>query len=129
MIFPTNEELGGVYESPEMHLVGELNTNVKGDLRSMTLVPGETYQGNRCLGILGEAWGLFVEKNNIYGEPDDDDLGAQGQFADMHRKWKRIRKHLWEGQEWPADGESFEQVMMEFIGHVLLTIDFMREKK
>lgn len=137
--FPDNETLGGIYPTPYTLPLGvqlpgrpELtirDSGVKGDLRSMTLAPGTTYQSNRCLGILGEAWNKFVEKNTIYGEPTDEDLGAKGQYADMHRKWKRIRRHLWDSEPWPADGESFEQVLMEFIGHLLLTIDFIREQK
>lgn len=122
MEFPDNREIEASLP-PRL----PMPTGTKGDLRSLTLVPGETYQGNRCLGILGEAWSKFVEKNNIYGEPDVDDLGAQGQYADMHRKWKRIRKSLWEGQPWPEGGETLEEVLMEFIGHILLTIDFTRE--
>ena len=87
-----------------------------------------TEQGNRCLKIAEEALALFIKKNNGYGEPDEDDLGARGQYADMHRKWKRIKKHLWDGEPWEGE-ESFEEVLMDFIGHLLLTIDFERREK
>lgn len=90
----------------------------------MTLPPPQTFQAERCMHIAFDALSMFVHKNAAYGEPEAGDLGARGQYADMHRKWKRLRKHLWEGMPWPEEGESFDQVMMEFIGHILLTIDF-----
>jgi hypothetical protein len=88
-----------------------------------------TMQGERVLAIAGMALELFVKKNNIYGEVKGDDLGSKGQFADMHRKWKRIRAFLWDGEPWPADGESFEEVVFDMIGHMLLTIDFVRDDR
>lgn len=87
----------------------------------------DTMQGERVLALGAQALELFVRKNNIYGEAKGDDLGSKGQFADMHRKWKRIRAFLWDGEPWPEDGESFEEVMFDMIGHMLLTIDFVRE--
>lgn len=86
----------------------------------------QTQQGQRCLSIASDVLSLFASKNNGYGEPDGDDLGSKGQFADMHRKWKRIRRHLWDGQPWPETGETFEEVLSDFVGHILLTIDFKR---
>lgn len=85
-----------------------------------------TQQGVRCMEIARAALTRFVHKNSAYGEPADDDLGARGQFSDMQRKWKRIRSHLWDGEPWPEEGESFEEVCEDFIGHLLLTIDFNR---
>lgn len=108
------------------HYVNVIPSAVSDNRLRFSISSPYTQQGYRCLEIALEALELFVTKNNGYGEPDEDDLGARGQYADMHRKWKRIRKHLWDGQPWEGS-ESFEEVLMDFIGHILLTIDFDRQ--
>ena len=86
-------------------------------------------QAERVCLIIADALELFVAKNKGYGEPTGEDLGSRGQYADMHRKWKRLKATLWEGEPWPETGESLEEVLMDFIGHLGLTIDFLREGK
>lgn len=78
--------------------------------------------------VLPDVMKLFAEKSNRYGEPDGDDLGIAGTYADMHRKWKRLRKHMWEGESWPEGGEPFEEVLMDMVGHCLKTIEWNRAK-
>lgn len=83
----------------------------------------QTQQAERCIEIMVAAMSLFISKNAGYGEPDGDDLGSAGQWADMHRKIKLIKRHLWDKEPW-THHEPFEQVCEELIGHLLLTIDF-----
>lgn len=125
---PSNEEIQSIY-------TGKLTSGVPGE-SWLSYEPEEefvliqpkarTEQGVRVQKIMAEAMDLFVNKNAGYGEPQEDDLGAKGQYADMHRKWKRIRPHLWENEPWDESGESFEEVLMDLIGHIALTIDFCR---
>lgn len=107
-------------------LEGKPATNPPGNW--LDLPPSSTAQGQRCLEIAKEALTLFVEKNNSYGEPDSDDLGSRGQYADMHRKWKLLRRHLWDGEPWRGN-EPFEEVVFDFVGHLLLTVDFKRREQ
>jgi hypothetical protein len=87
-----------------------------------------TSQGERVARWLLEAIQLFVQKNSEYGEPTGDDLGAAGQYADMHRKWKKLKRVLWDNQPDAVVGENIEQVLMDFVGHLGLTADFLHKE-
>lgn len=124
---PTNEELaaipiGRITIGPEQTRFYEMAME-ENDWFHLRVVRPKTLQAERCMDYAIAALNSFVEKNAGYGEPDTDDLGSRGQFADMHRKWKLLRKHLWEGQPW-THHEPFDLVCMELIGHLLLTMDF-----
>lgn len=80
--------------------------------------------GARVTGIAEEALSLFLEKNQGYGDTAYN-LGAKGQYADMNRKMGKLKHTLWDGN--PVVGESVEEMLMDLFGHVLLTIDFLRE--
>ena len=83
-------------------------------------------QAERVLAIAGETLTLFVEKNVGYG-PTSEHLGAKGQYADMWRKMGKLKHTLWDGN--PTVGEDIEQMLMDLVGHALLTIDFLREER
>lgn len=139
-LFPTNQEIAAIPESIFDAPVGTISVGGEGlkffsdstpvrQSYQITLPFPQTEQGMRCLALAAQALELFVAKNAAYGDPDDDDLGARGQYADMHRKWKRIKRHLWDNEPWPQTGETFEEVLFDFIGHILLTADFKRQGK
>lgn len=88
--------------------------------------PGLSAQATRVLDIAEDALNLFVEKNRDYGETGDH-LGSRGQYADMHRKMGKLKRHLWDGH--PLTSESAEEICMDLIGHCLLTIDFLRAQR
>lgn len=69
--------------------------------------------------ILPECIALYLRKNKDYGESDDD-LGIRGDFADMHRKWKKLRRSMWDGQA--LKDESTREVLIDMIGHCLRAI-------
>lgn len=69
--------------------------------------------------LLPEWWALFKEKNNEYGTHDDD-LGMKGQYADMHRKMKKLRNNLWNGEI--LTHEQPREVILDLIGHLFLTL-------
>jgi len=70
---------------------------------------------------------LFVQKSNGYGEVEADDLGIKGQYADMHRKHKVLRRAMWDGVAPPPGAESLEERLSDMIGHCLKSIQFLRE--
>lgn len=76
--------------------------------------------------LVGEWLEQFIIKSNDYGETSDD-LGAAGQFADMNRKWGKLRRALWEGQE--LVGEQPREILMDMIGHCFLTIHYLDAAK
>lgn len=69
--------------------------------------------------LIPEWWTLFKSKNNEYGSHDDD-LGVKGQFADIHRKMKKLRNALWDGK--PLTHEQPREVILDLIGHLFLTL-------
>lgn len=92
------------------------------------LAPGT--QADRVEAIILSARDLFLEKNKGYGDTAHF-LGAKGQFADMNRKFWKLYQMLWTESlpmypEPPS--EDIEQILMDFIGHAALTIDFLREE-
>lgn len=89
-------------------------------------LPPPHAQAERVCNIFDEAQLLYKTKAQGYGESDGDDLGVKGQYADMHRKWKRLKAHMWEGKPWADGEESFEEVLMDFMGHIAMTIEFSR---
>lgn len=69
---------------------------------------------------------LFLYKNKGYGDGADS-LGARGQFADINRKYWKLRRALWEGED--LTGESLIEVCHDLVGHLWLTIDFLNQQE
>lgn len=68
----------------------------------------------------------FLTKQQDYGDWAGE-LGARGQFADMYRKWPKIRKAMWDGE--PLVGEQLDEVLMDLIGHCFLSLMFVKREK
>lgn len=81
-------------------------------------------QAERVLDEAREALLVFLEKNKGYGSTAYV-LGARGQYADMNRKFGKLKHTLWDGNE--AVGEGVIEMLQDLAGHVLLTIDFIKE--
>lgn len=81
-------------------------------------------------GIAEETIKLFAEKSSDYGESDGVPaalfLGAKGQFADINRKFWKLKRSLWDGQL--LVGEQPEEILMDLVGHCWLTIAVLRKE-
>jgi len=64
----------------------------------------------------------FIRKNVDYGDAAVH-LGSKGQFADMNRKYWKLKAALWDGKK--LTGEPIEEVLQDMIGHCLLTLHFL----
>lgn len=128
--FPgSNEDIEQVaYEQLSFYPAEELQFHDPNRMVIGVELPRTEHAINIMVHVLPQVLDLFIKKSNRYGEPSDDDLGAAGQYADMHRKWKVIRNVLWEGQELEG-GEPVEEVLADMIGHCLKTLEFLREQK
>jgi hypothetical protein len=82
--------------------------------------------GERCIGIAQEALNRFLEKNKDY-QDDHRELGTRGEFPDINRKFKKLRRATWEGQ--PLTGETLEELCFDLIGHMMLVIDCARQEQ
>lgn len=112
------------------HKVAKLVSGLPPNMIISVPQPKTEHALNIFVHVLPKALDLFVKKSDRYGEPEPDDLGVAGQFADMHRKWKVLRKVMWKGESLPDDsGEPIEEVLYDMIGHCLKTLEFLRNQK
>jgi hypothetical protein len=74
--------------------------------------------------IMPETMALWSKKNADY-EGQLMFLGKRGQFSDINRKFWKLKKALWDGQD--LGFESAEEVCMDMIGHLLMTIHMLRQ--
>jgi hypothetical protein len=73
-------------------------------------------------GLVPEWRDQFLEKNAGYGE-DHDPLGPAGEFVEIYRKAKKLRRALWDKH--PIGDETTREVTMDLIGHCFLLIDLL----
>lgn len=83
---------------------------------------GDEIQASR----LGEWAALFVKKQIDYGDGADD-LGLEGQYAELHRKITKLRRAMWEGHE--LVGEPLREVLMDLIGHCFLSMMYIDQPR
>lgn len=83
--------------------------------------------------ILLEEWlQLFRRKNSEYQtgslETDSElDTGLIGQYSDMYRKMKKLRRPLLFGDFGALSTEQADEIIMDMIGHMFLTLDMLRQ--
>lgn len=65
---------------------------------------------------------LFLQRNADYGD-NADYLGAAGQFADIWRKIRKLKKGMWDGE--PLTGEQIDEILLDLIGHCFLSLDML----
>lgn len=71
--------------------------------------------------IIPECIEHFKEKTQDYkGGPAFLLLGKRGQFGDINRKFWKLYQSMWMGVD--LEGESEEEILKDFFGHVLLTL-------
>lgn len=75
-------------------------------------------------GLLQDWVALFVKKQADYGDSADD-LGAPGQYAELHRKMGKLKRALWDGKV--LEGEQPDEVLFDLIGHCFLAIRHLRK--
>jgi hypothetical protein len=81
------------------------------------------------LEILPKTIELYLKKSRDYGgnvmeTPPGGDLGVKACFPDMWRKMGKLRLAIWDGQE--LHGEQPEEILMDLVGHILITLDKLR---
>lgn len=76
---------------------------------------------------LPEAMDHFLMRNAEYGDDDDFNLGVRGQYVDISRKVQKLKRRWWGGESEPDEGagESTRVIVMELIGHLLMSLDYM----
>ena len=64
----------------------------------------------------------FLGKQVDYGDRAND-LGLDGQYAELHRKFIKLRRAMWEGHE--LTQESLKEVLLDLIGHGFLSLMYV----
>lgn len=67
----------------------------------------------------------FLDKGRDYGDTFTT-LGVKGQFADIHRKYGKLRRALWDDAV--LEGEQPEEILQDFIGHCYLTLYLLNQQ-
>lgn len=80
---------------------------------------------DRWLEVADEALAMFISKSRDYGKTGDS-LGAKGQFADMWRKFGKLRHQVWDNPDQEISFEGTEEILKDIIGHTILFIDYLR---
>jgi hypothetical protein len=91
-----------------------------------------TPTARRVLDIAIDNLTNFFFRQTEYGEPSehpDDDLGLAGQFSDINRKVKKLRRYMWDSMPVPEGAEGVEEICGDLIGHLWMTIDLIRQSK
>lgn len=96
-------------------------------IRQLAITRPSTLSGERALSVAVDALEHFVKRNKGYGESASD-LGVKGQYADINRKVIKLRRRLWEDVPVSLGDEPTEEVCFDLIGHLLLTVDMLRQQ-
>lgn len=69
---------------------------------------------------------LYMDKSRDYGGNVMAmlKLGPKASFVDLWRKVGKLKRALWDGE--PMRGEQTDEILMDCIGHILITLDELR---
>jgi hypothetical protein len=73
-----------------------------------------------------EVMALWLKKNHDYAGQQMF-LGLKAQFCDINRKFWKLKSALWDDQA--LGFESAEEVCMDMIGHLMMTIYFLKHEQ
>ena len=79
-------------------------------------------EGNRVEAILAELKQAMVAGHDHYGEMHRE-LGAKGQYADLHRKLGVLKRVIWEGHD--TTREPLREIAMDMMAHLVMLIDVL----
>jgi hypothetical protein len=69
---------------------------------------------------------LLVEQLRVKSQDYGDvfkELGVKGQYSDMHRKMRKLKKALWDDEV--LVGEQSEEILADLFGNVLIALWLM----
>jgi hypothetical protein len=116
--FLQQAQVGGFQASELGHVLLNLDLGHPPHTQTISDVFGHDYPG-----LLQEWVTLFIGKQKDYGDSADD-LGAPGQYSELHRKMGKLKKALWDGEA--LAGEQPDEVLFDLIGHCFLAIRHLR---
>lgn len=93
----------------------------------MRMSAPHTEQGERIASdLMPQWWEHFNAKNKDYGDAPHE-LGAKGEYAELYKKMRKLKRGLWDGEE--LAGEQVDEVLLDMIAHCFLALDMLSEGK
>lgn len=80
---------------------------------------------NEMIEMIPELRQKFLAASADYGDAFKE-LGLAGQYSDMHRKMKKLKRAMWDGV--PLTRESAEEVLGDLFGHILISLYLLRHE-
>jgi hypothetical protein len=80
---------------------------------------------SRFQSIQDEWWEGFAAAFTEYGPGAADETGLAGQWADLHRKVRKLKRAMWEGDEDYLEREGMREILMDLAGHVFLALELI----
>lgn len=78
--------------------------------------------------LLDEVRAHMIKGAAHYGPDNHNEMGLKGQFADMYRKFRPLKRYLWDEVPHTLGKENPREICMDLIGHCLLTIAMIDRK-
>jgi len=94
------------------------------ELRASSSDPDQVHEAAEDL---GRFFRLFAERSREYGDHAFV-LGSAGQYADMSRKFGKVKTAMWDKKPEQLTSENIEEVLMDLIGHCLLSLQCLRRE-
>jgi hypothetical protein len=90
---------------------------------SQTPLDPYTFMEKNILPILVEH---FKAKSSDYGPDGFTDLGLRGQFSDIWRKVKKLKRTIWDGET--LQFEDTEEILKDLFGHILISLYLIQKR-
>jgi hypothetical protein len=122
----TREPTGAATEPGRLPAGSDSKTAQPLSRKDLEDLDSETYRALCRIGNLSESWWQqFQVAFTEYGPGAADETGLAGQWADLHRKVKKLRAPMWEGDETRLTRELPREILLDLIGHCFLALDMM----
>lgn len=88
--------------------------------------PRETFLALQQFSALAKLWWDQFQAAYIeYGPGAADETGLAGQWGDLHRKVKKLKRFMWEGDAAHLTRETPEEILIDLIGHCFLALEML----
>lgn len=95
---------------------------------SLLIPNGITRQAEGLLwDVVKPALERFISKNVEYSGDGHEDLGPAAQIVDLNRKHKKLRRALWDKEDYSTWTEQPVEIAEDSIGHLILLLGLLRD--
>lgn len=81
------------------------------------------------MSTFNEMIAIIEKKSNDYGVRCWQELGAKGLFADINRKYWRLRNIIWDGNEPMVSDENIRDTVLDLANHCIQLAIMLKENE